>query len=124
MVADAGVAVSSVDWFIPHQANQRILQGVAHRLGIDENRVVYTVALHANTSAASIPLALDYAVRTGRAKQRRQHRWVRVDPDAERSEPAGPVHQSISKGVHQGWFTRQRTLTTARESLSRSASAA
>jgi 3-oxoacyl-[acyl-carrier-protein] synthase-3 len=66
--ADAGIEVSSVDWFIPHQANQRILEGVAKRLGIDENKVVSTVAEHANTSAASIPLALDQAVQDGRIK--------------------------------------------------------
>ena len=50
--------LAEVDWFIPHQANQRILEGVADRLGIDEARVISTVAEHANTSAASIPLAL------------------------------------------------------------------
>jgi 3-oxoacyl-[acyl-carrier-protein] synthase-3 len=64
----AGVPVSAVDWFIPHQANQRILQGVAHRLGLDEDKVVSTVARHANTSAASIPLALAEAVEDGRIK--------------------------------------------------------
>ncbi len=64
----AGVAVSEVDWFIPHQANQRILQGVAHRLGIDEAKVISTVALHANTSAASIPLALAQGLDDGRIK--------------------------------------------------------
>ena len=66
--ADAGVCVSDVDWFIPHQANQRILHGVATRLGIDEAKVVSTVASHANTSAASIPLALASAVEDGRIK--------------------------------------------------------
>jgi len=66
--ADAGIEVSAVDWFIPHQANQRILEGVARRLGIDESRVISTVAQHANTSAASIPLALDQGVRDGRIK--------------------------------------------------------
>jgi 3-oxoacyl-[acyl-carrier-protein] synthase-3 len=66
--ADAGVEVSSVDWFIPHQANQRILEGVARRLGIDEAKVISTVAEHANTSAASIPLAMDQGVRDGRIK--------------------------------------------------------
>ncbi len=64
--ADAGIAVASVDWFIPHQANQRILEGVARRLGIDETKVISTVAEHANTSAASIPLALDQGVKDGR----------------------------------------------------------
>ncbi len=66
--AVAGVAVADVDWFIPHQANQRILAGVAHRLGVDESRVVSTVAHHANTSAASIPLALSAAVEDGRVQ--------------------------------------------------------
>jgi 3-oxoacyl-[acyl-carrier-protein] synthase-3 len=66
--ADAGIAMSDVDWFIPHQANQRILAGVAHRLGIDEARVISTVAEHANTSAASIPLAWAQGVDDGRIK--------------------------------------------------------
>jgi 3-oxoacyl-[acyl-carrier-protein] synthase-3 len=66
--ADAGVPVASVDWFIPHQANQRILEGVAKRLGIDEHKVISTVAEHANTSAASIPLALDQGLKDGRIK--------------------------------------------------------
>jgi 3-oxoacyl-[acyl-carrier-protein] synthase III len=65
---DAGVEVASVDWFIPHQANQRILEGVAKRVGIDEAKVISTVAKHANTSAASIPLALNEAVGDGRIK--------------------------------------------------------
>ena len=64
----AGVAVSDVDWFIPHQANQRILEGVARRLGIREERVISTVAEHANTSAASIPLAWAKGVEDGRIK--------------------------------------------------------
>ncbi len=64
----AGVALEEVDWFIPHQANQRILEGVARRLGIDERRVISTVAEHANTSAASIPLALAQGVADGRIK--------------------------------------------------------
>jgi len=65
---DAGVSLDEVDWFIPHQANQRILAGVAHRLGIDEKRVISTVAEHANTSAASIPLAWAQAIDDGRIK--------------------------------------------------------
>jgi len=65
----AGVPMSEVDWFIPHQANQRILAGVAHRLGIDETRVVSTAARHANTSAASIPLAWAEAIEDGRIKR-------------------------------------------------------
>jgi 3-oxoacyl-[acyl-carrier-protein] synthase-3 len=67
--AAAGVEVSEVDWFVPHQANQRIIRGVGERLGLDENKVVSTVADHANTSAASIPLALDAAIRDGRIKR-------------------------------------------------------
>jgi 3-oxoacyl-[acyl-carrier-protein] synthase-3 len=63
---DAGIGMGDIDWFIPHQANIRILQGVARRLGIDENKVITTLDLHANTSAASIPLALDQGVRDGR----------------------------------------------------------
>ena len=66
--ANAGIDVPDVDWFIPHQANQRILDGVAQRLGLDESKVVSTVAIHANTSAASIPLAFDLAVKDGRIK--------------------------------------------------------
>jgi 3-oxoacyl-[acyl-carrier-protein] synthase-3 len=64
----AGIALDEIDWFIPHQANQRILEGVARRLGIDEKRVISTVARHANTSAASIPLAWAEAAADGRIK--------------------------------------------------------
>ncbi len=64
----AGVAIKDVDWFVPHQANQRILQGVAHRLGIEEHKVISTVAIHANTSAASIPLAMVHGMDDGRIK--------------------------------------------------------
>ena len=65
----AGVKVSDVDWFIPHQANQRILSGVAERIGVDESKVISTVATHANTSAASIPLAFAEGVADGRIKR-------------------------------------------------------
>jgi 3-oxoacyl-[acyl-carrier-protein] synthase-3 len=64
----AGIAMAQVDWFIPHQANQRILEGVAKRLGIDGARVISTVAEHANTSAASIPLALATGIEDGRIR--------------------------------------------------------
>jgi 3-oxoacyl-[acyl-carrier-protein] synthase-3 len=67
--ARAGVAIDEVDWFVPHQANQRILDGVARKLGIDVDRVVSTVGMHGNTSAASVPLALDVAVKDGRVKK-------------------------------------------------------
>ena len=64
----AGLAIDDVDWFVPHQANQRILDGTARRLGIKPERVVSTVAEHGNTSAASVPLALAEAVSDGRIK--------------------------------------------------------
>ncbi|MGV9007394.1 MAG: beta-ketoacyl-ACP synthase III [Brevundimonas sp.] len=65
----ANIEIADVDWFVPHQANQRIIKGVGDRLGLDENKVISTVATHANTSAASIPLALDAAIRDGRIKR-------------------------------------------------------
>lgn len=65
---DVGMQVSDIDWLIPHQANIRILQATAKRLGIDESKVVVTVDQQANTSAASVPIALDVAVRDGRIK--------------------------------------------------------
>jgi len=65
----AGVDIADIDWFVPHQANQRILLGVSKRLGIPEEKVISTVAMHGNTSAASIPLAFDQAVNDGRIKR-------------------------------------------------------
>ena len=65
----AGLQIGDIDWFVPHQANQRILDGTARRLGIDPAKVISTVALHGNTSAASVPLALVTAVRDGRIKR-------------------------------------------------------
>lgn len=65
----AGADVDSVDWLIPHQANIRIIQSTAKRLGLPLERVVSTVAAHGNTSAASIPLALDTAIRDGRVQR-------------------------------------------------------
>ncbi len=62
----AGLATADVAWVVPHQANLRILEGTAKKLGLDPARVVVTVDAHANTSAASVPLALDVAVRDGR----------------------------------------------------------
>jgi 3-oxoacyl-[acyl-carrier-protein] synthase-3 len=62
----AGLATADVAWVVPHQANLRILEGTAKKLGLDPARVVVTVDVHANTSAASVPLALDTAVRDGR----------------------------------------------------------
>ncbi|MEM8626870.1 MAG: beta-ketoacyl-ACP synthase III [Pseudomonadota bacterium] len=63
-----GLTVADVDWFVPHQANRRILDATAKRLGIPDDKVVLTVQDHANTSAASIPLALHAAVSDGRVQ--------------------------------------------------------
>ena len=65
----AGYKIADIDWFVPHQANQRILEAVAKRLDLRRAQVVSTVAFHANTSAASIPLALDVAIKDGRIKR-------------------------------------------------------
>jgi 3-oxoacyl-[acyl-carrier-protein] synthase-3 len=65
----AGIPLGEIDWFVPHQANQRILDGTAKKLGIDPAKVISTVALHGNTSAASVPLALVTAVKDGRVKR-------------------------------------------------------
>jgi len=65
----ANIPLSAVDWFVPHQANQRILDGTAKKLGIDMKKVISTVAQHGNTSAASVPLALVTAVRDGRIRR-------------------------------------------------------
>jgi len=67
--ADAGLGIQDIDWFVPHQANQRILSAVAERLGLDDHKVISTVADHGNTSAASVPLALAAATEDGRIKQ-------------------------------------------------------
>ena len=67
-LAAAGMARPGIDWLIPHQANLRIMDATSKRLGIPHERVVVTVDRHANTSAASIPLALDEAVRDGRIR--------------------------------------------------------
>lgn len=63
-----GIKIADIDWFVPHQANQRILEGVARRLSIPTHKVISTVADHGNTSAASVPLAFDRAVQDGRIK--------------------------------------------------------
>ena len=65
----AGVSIEGIDWFVPHQANQRILEGVARKLSIPTGKVISTVADHGNTSAASVPLAFDRAVQDGRIKR-------------------------------------------------------
>ena len=62
------VAAKDLDWYVPHQANMRIINGIADKIGLPKERVVTTVARHGNTSAASVPLALDTAVRDHRIK--------------------------------------------------------
>jgi 3-oxoacyl-[acyl-carrier-protein] synthase-3 len=66
---DTGYRAEDLDWFVPHQANKRIIDGSAHKLGIAPEKVVTTVDRHGNTSAASIPLALDVAIKDGRIKR-------------------------------------------------------
>jgi 3-oxoacyl-[acyl-carrier-protein] synthase-3 len=65
----AGITAEDLDWFVPHQANKRIIDASAKKLGIAEQKVVVTVDLHGNTSAASVPLALSVAVADGRIKK-------------------------------------------------------
>jgi 3-oxoacyl-[acyl-carrier-protein] synthase III len=64
----AGYKASDIDWFVPHQANRRILDGAAKKLGLDRNKIIITLDKHANTSAASIPLALTQGRTDGRIK--------------------------------------------------------
>ncbi len=68
VLRDTNLTIADIDWFVPHQANKRILDGVAKRLSIPDEKVIITVDEHANTSAASIPLAFNHGVRTGRIK--------------------------------------------------------
>ncbi|MEK6541800.1 MAG: beta-ketoacyl-ACP synthase III [Pseudomonadota bacterium] len=63
---DAGVDAADIDWVVPHQANRRIIDATAKKMGLPSERIILTVDQHANTSAASVPLALDVAVRDGR----------------------------------------------------------
>jgi 3-oxoacyl-[acyl-carrier-protein] synthase-3 len=65
----AGIQTGDVDWLIPHQANIRIIEATGKKLGVDRNKVIVTVDRHGNTSAASVPLALDEAVRDGRIQR-------------------------------------------------------
>ena len=68
VLADTGVSAQEIDWVVPHQANARILDATARKLGLPMEKMIVTVDQHANTSAASVPLALDAAVRDGRIK--------------------------------------------------------
>jgi 3-oxoacyl-[acyl-carrier-protein] synthase-3 len=66
---DQGLEAKDIDWFVPHQANRRILEGTARKLGLREETIVMTLDKHGNTSAASIPLAFDVAVKDGRIQR-------------------------------------------------------
>ena len=68
VLVQANVEVDMIDWVVPHQANARILDATARKLNLDPSKVIVTVDQHANTSAASVPLALDVARRDGRIK--------------------------------------------------------
>jgi 3-oxoacyl-[acyl-carrier-protein] synthase-3 len=69
VLAAASMQVTDLDWLIPHQANIRIMKATSKRLGIADEKVIVTVDRHGNTSAASVPLALDAAVREGRIQR-------------------------------------------------------
>lgn len=69
VLAEAGLTNEDIDWLVPHQANARILEATARKLGMPREKVVVTVDRHANTSAASVPLALDTAIADGRIRQ-------------------------------------------------------
>ncbi|HEU0285364.1 MAG TPA: 3-oxoacyl-[acyl-carrier-protein] synthase III C-terminal domain-containing protein, partial [Sphingomicrobium sp.] len=69
VLSATGLTADDVDWVVPHQANARILDATAKKLGLPKEKVVVTVDRHANTSAASVPLALDAAVKDGRIKR-------------------------------------------------------
>jgi len=69
VLSSAGLSAADVDWVVPHQANARILDATARKLGLPPEKVVVTVDRHANTSAASVPLAFDTAIRDGRIKR-------------------------------------------------------
>jgi 3-oxoacyl-[acyl-carrier-protein] synthase-3 len=63
------IGLDEVDWLIPHQANLRIMQATAKRIGMPMEKVIQTVQIHGNTSAASVPMALDVGIRDGRIKR-------------------------------------------------------
>ncbi|EGC16365.1 3-oxoacyl-[acyl-carrier-protein] synthase 3 [Kingella denitrificans] len=69
VITEAGYSADQIDWLVPHQANKRIIESTAKHLGLSMNKVILTVAEHANTSAASIPLALDAGIRDGRIRR-------------------------------------------------------
>ena len=100
--AQAGISADDIDWFVPHQANKRIIDASAKKLGIADEKVVITVDLHGNTSAASVPLALAVASRTAassRATSCCSRRWAAASPGA-RCWCAGSM---ISHSNWSGW---------------------
>ncbi|AJC49224.1 ketoacyl-ACP synthase III [Allofrancisella guangzhouensis] len=68
LIQEAGISVSEIDWLVPHQANYRILTSTANKINMPMSKVITTLQDHGNTSAASIPLALDHAIRNGQIK--------------------------------------------------------
>jgi len=72
VLAKANLKPEQIDWLVPHQANIRIMEGTAKKMGMSMDKVIVTVREHGNTSAASIPLALDFGIRSGQI-QRGQH---------------------------------------------------
>lgn len=69
VMTEAGYTAEQIDWIVPHQANHRIIEATAKHLGLSMDKVILTVQEHANTSAASIPLALDAGIRDGRIQR-------------------------------------------------------
>ena len=65
---ECNMKINDIDWFIPHQANQRIINAVSNKVKIPQNKIISTISIHGNTSAASIPLALDVAIKKGNIK--------------------------------------------------------
>ena len=65
---ECNMNINDIDWFIPHQANQRIINAVSNKVKINQNKIISTISIHGNTSAASIPLALDFAIKKGNVK--------------------------------------------------------
>ena len=102
----AGHAPADVDWVVPHQANKRILDATAKKLGLPPEKVIITVDQHANTSAASVPLALDTAVRDGRIKKGDLWCWRRWAA----ASPGGPRWSLLSRWPKPGAIERVRSL--------------
>ena len=94
----SGYGVGDLDWFVPHQANKRIIDGAGNKLGVPPEKVVVTVDRHANTSAASVPLALWEASRDGGSSPARwscSKPWAPVSPGAPRSSAGDSACQPI-----------------------------